>query len=300
MKWTISEFEQGQRVVDFLKSKGVHPKIWRAIQAKNIPIINQSFFQSNYLLQLGDRIDISPAFFKSKAPTELKADILLETKNLLIVNKPANILVHPSGPQKETTLNDLVLAYYLSKSISSSPHPILRLDRNTSGIVVYAKSPSVQSQLQNAELHKTYLAVVDQNFPDTDFLYSAPIQRNEDSIIERKIGDLGKSSLTHFSVLAKTSSHTTQLGSAMRKSRAVKVQAHQPTSVLRAMIQPQVALSTHWLRKTKTAQAHSVPKVPGANGAKPAPKASAIQRAAWARMNGRSGRTAALAALPVG
>ncbi len=208
MKWTISEFEQGQRVVDFLKSKGVHPKIWRAIQAKNIPIINQSFFQSNYLLQLGDRIDISPAFFKSKAPTELKADILLETKNLLIVNKPANILVHPSGPQKETTLNDLVLAYYLSKSISSSPHPILRLDRNTSGIVVYAKSPSVQSQLQNAELHKTYLAVVDQNFPDTDFLYSAPIQRNEDSIIERKIGDLGKSSLTHFSVLAKTSSHT--------------------------------------------------------------------------------------------
>ena len=208
MKWTISELDQGQRIVDFLKSKGVHPKIWRAIQAKNIPIINQSFFQSNHLLEIGDEVDISAAFFQNKVPTVQQADVLLETKDILIVNKPANILVHPSGPKKETTLNDLVLSHYLSKSISSSPHPILRLDRNTSGIVVYAKSPFVQSQLQNAELHKTYLAVVDHNFPSTDFLYSAPIQRNEDSIIERKIGPEGKSSLTHFSVLTKTASHT--------------------------------------------------------------------------------------------
>ena len=44
MKWTISELDQGQRIVDFLKSKGVHPKIWRAIQAKNIPMILQFFF----------------------------------------------------------------------------------------------------------------------------------------------------------------------------------------------------------------------------------------------------------------
>ena len=128
--------------------------------------------------------------------------IAFEDDFLLIIDKPAGMLVHPTVSQWTGTLYDLVKAYYAERGITADIHPVSRLDRNTSGLVIFAKEPIIQFWLSQGEVVKEYLAIAQGHLQDEQGLIDAPIARKEGSIIERCVDfTRGKEAKTAYQVL---------------------------------------------------------------------------------------------------
>lgn len=128
---------------------------------------------------------------------------------LLIIDKPAGMLVHPTVSERGTTLYDYVKAYYEANGINAGIHPVSRLDRNTSGLVIFAKEPVVQHWLSQQQVEKEYLALACGRFENSEGIIEAPIARKEGSIIERCVDyTRGKYAKTAYEVLAAYSSST--------------------------------------------------------------------------------------------
>lgn len=126
---------------------------------------------------------------------------------LLIIDKPAGMLVHPTVSERGTTLYDYVKAYYEANGIDAGIHPVSRLDRNTSGLVIFAKEPVVQHWLSQQQVEKEYLALACGRFENSEGIIEAPIARKEGSIIERCVDyTRGKYAKTAYEVLAAYSS----------------------------------------------------------------------------------------------
>lgn len=128
---------------------------------------------------------------------------------LLIIDKPAGMLVHPTVSERGTTLYDYVKAYYEANGINAGIHPVSRLDRNTSGLVIFAKEPVVQHWLSQQQVEKEYLALACGRFDCSEGIIEAPIARKDGSIIERCVDyTRGKYAKTAYEVLAAYSSCT--------------------------------------------------------------------------------------------
>ena len=121
---------------------------------------------------------------------------------LLIIDKPAGMLVHPTVSQWDGTLYDLVKDYYAAKGIKADIHTVSRLDKNTSGLVIFAKEPIIQFWLSQQEIVKEYLAIAQGHITEPYGIITAPIARKEGSIIERCVDyERGKEAKTAYTVL---------------------------------------------------------------------------------------------------
>ena len=125
-------------------------------------------------------------------------DIRYEDEALLIVNKPPGILVHPTTKEDENTLSSHIALYYKQQGWQLNLHPVSRLDRNTSGLVVFAKLPEIQGQLIKQGMDKEYLALVNGTLPAAHGIIDSPIARKPGSIIEREIHPDGKPCKTEY------------------------------------------------------------------------------------------------------
>ncbi len=133
---------------------------------------------------------------------ENPALLFYEDEHLLIIDKPAGVLVHPTVKEDGSTIYNYVERYYKAKNIASTIHPVSRLDRNTSGLIIFAKTPEVQHLLSKQKITKEYLAIV-QGTPNKnhDFI-NAPIARKPGSIVERCVDSSGKEALTEYEILS--------------------------------------------------------------------------------------------------
>ena len=129
--------------------------------------------------------------------------IAYEDDYLLIIDKPAGMLVHPTVNEWGTTLYDYVTDYYQRKGITANIHPVSRLDRHTSGLVIFAKEPIIQHWLSQQQMDKEYLAIVTGELPNDEGIIEAPIARKVGSIIERCVSENGKYAKTSYKLLAK-------------------------------------------------------------------------------------------------
>ena len=132
-----------------------------------------------------------------------KGTIAYEDDYLLIIDKPAGMLVHPTVNEWGCTLYDYVTEYYQRKGITANIHPVSRLDRHTSGLVIFAKEPIIQHWLSQQQMDKEYLAIVTGELPNDEGIIEAPIARKEGSIIERCVSENGKYAKTSYKLLAK-------------------------------------------------------------------------------------------------
>ncbi len=132
-----------------------------------------------------------------------EGNIAYEDDYLLIIDKPAGMLVHPTVNEWGTTLYDYVTEYYQRKGITANIHPVSRLDRHTSGLVIFAKEPIIQHWLSQQQMDKEYLAIVTGELPNTEGIIEAPISRKEGSIIERCVSEKGKYAKTSYKLLSK-------------------------------------------------------------------------------------------------
>ena len=142
-------------------------------------------------------------------PLKYNLDILYEDEGLLIVNKPSNMAIHPSCLHFDTTLSNAVRYYYDSIGLHRKIRPITRLDKDTSGIVVFAKNQYIQEclidQMGKNVFQKTYIAILTGVLPHRTGIINAPIARKSNSIIERCIDENGDKAISIYEVLASTS-----------------------------------------------------------------------------------------------
>ena len=129
-------------------------------------------------------------------------DIRYEDEALLIVNKPPGLLVHPTTKDDADTLSARISRHYLQQGWHLNLHPVSRLDRNTSGLVVFAKLPEIQGQLIRQGMQKEYLALATGLLPAGHGIIDSPIARKPGSIIEREISAEGRPCKTEYWVIS--------------------------------------------------------------------------------------------------
>ena len=158
-------------------------------------IVNEKPIKNYVPIKLGDSIEIeldnNTDESENIVATKMNLDILYEDDILIIVNKPADMPVHPSILHYDNTLSNGIKYYYKQKRLSTKIRPINRLDKDTSGIVIFAKYPFIQNcfvkQMNNNQYSKKYIGIVEGAFEHREGTIKAPIVRKEDSIIERKV-----------------------------------------------------------------------------------------------------------------
>jgi 23S rRNA pseudouridine1911/1915/1917 synthase len=128
----------------------------------------------------------------------MQPQIIYEDDNVLVVAKPAGMLVHPTVKLEPDTLYGFVKNYYADAHLDLGVHPVFRLDRFTSGLVLFAKQAKVQAQLSGQAVTKEYLALVTGNLPAEHGIIDAPIARKPGSIVERCVSAAGKPALTEY------------------------------------------------------------------------------------------------------
>ncbi len=159
-------------------------------------------------LQTGDHLGLSlhSGFGSSNLPAyDVELNILYEDRWLIAVDKPAFMLVHPLTIQENGTLANIIRQYQICQNEEYTIRPVSRLDRNTSGIVLFAKNSYVQHVLQiqgkNGRFQKEYLALTDGHLWLPYDRITKKIGRKPGSIIEHEVSDTGKDAITEYSVI---------------------------------------------------------------------------------------------------
>lgn len=207
--YKIKEKSIEQVVSLFLKERGYSSNIITHLKkTQNGITINGKWAYTRDVLHAGDILQINLIEEESShniVPTPLPLDIIYEDEDLLVVNKPADMPIHPSQGNYDNTLANAVAHYYQSQNIPYTYRCINRLDRDTTGLLILAKhmySASLLSKMvQNREIHREYLAIATGQTPEQGVI-TAPIGRVDGSTIERQVDeDHGEYACTHFRTL---------------------------------------------------------------------------------------------------
>ena len=164
--------------------------------------VNGNPQHTDFAVQPGDTVSVR----LDEPPIEYPAQqgeltVLYEDDHILLVDKPAGMLIHPSRSQNTGTLANLVAGYYEKNGQKCAFHPMTRLDRDTFGIVLLAKHSHAHSLLQAGSLQKTYHALT-LGGPEADSgIIDAPIARRPLPSLLRYVNQEGKPSMTQYRVL---------------------------------------------------------------------------------------------------
>lgn len=138
-------------------------------------------------------------------PNKMDLNIMYEDDGLLVLNKPSGIPVHPSILHYEDSLSNGVKYYFDQIGLKKKIRPVNRLDKDTSGLVIFAKNEYIQEclirQMQNSSFKKEYLCIISGKLKDKNGIIDAPISRKQNSIIERCVDSNGQKSVTHYKVI---------------------------------------------------------------------------------------------------
>lgn len=169
---------------------------------------NDSTAHINKKINVGDNILINLDFEETSdniVPTKMDLDILYEDDGLLILNKPPFIPIHPSMDHFEDSLSNGVKYYFNSIGLKRKIRPVNRLDKNTSGIVIFSKNEYIQEclikQMKSNCFKKEYIAVVKGIINKEFQVIDEPIARKENSIIERCVSKNGDRAITEVKLL---------------------------------------------------------------------------------------------------
>jgi len=174
--------------------------------------------KASYKVQIHDKI-----FLKEKEPKDihLKAqdipiEVIYEDNDIIVVNKPKGLVVHPANGNPDGTLVNALMA--ICKDTLSGiggeirPGIVHRLDKDTSGILVIAKNDethiNLSNQIKNREVKKTYIALVRGNVQANEATIDMPIARSTQDRKKMAVNKNGKNAITHFKVLKRYGDYT--------------------------------------------------------------------------------------------
>lgn len=211
LEYIISSDTNLVTVLDFLKQEGFSRHILSSMKnsSGNCIVLNGERGFGRSVLKEGDRLVVTVPEVESGENiirTEMDLDILYEDEDILVINKPAGMPVHPSMENYENTLANGIAWYFSQKGEDFVYRCINRLDRDTTGALILAKNPLsaavLSVQMKRRQIRRTYLALVDGVLPESGVV-DAPIARMEGSVITREVNfETGESAVTHYERLA--------------------------------------------------------------------------------------------------
>lgn len=188
------------------------------LKKNNNIFLNNNHTNINQEINPGDTIVVDLNFEESSdniIPTKMDLNILYEDECLIIVDKAATIPVHPSILHYSDSLSNGIKYYYEMHNINKKIRPVNRLDKDTSGIVVFAKNEYIQEslikQMKFGKFKKYYLAILEGLLEKNTGTINAPISRKENSIIEREINSDGAKAITHYKLIKKITNNNQNL-----------------------------------------------------------------------------------------
>jgi 23S rRNA pseudouridine1911/1915/1917 synthase len=159
-------------------------------------------------LAFGDRLQIN--VFQPEEPNVIPAfhevDVLYEDDHLLILNKPPGMDTHPNAPGQTDTLANAAAFHVQSEGSSLNVRHIHRLDRDTSGAVLFAKTSFagaiLDKMLEERKVKRTYLAVADGKLKNRKGTIDRPIGRDRHHPVRRRVSKTGQAAITHYEVVS--------------------------------------------------------------------------------------------------
>ena len=193
-----------QSMNHIIKQQHISQRMRRRLRNEGIITVNNEPATWNTLVHGGDHLvmKLTPEQEFSLSPMDL--DIVYEDEHILVINKAAGVLMHPTSTVRDHTLANGVLYYYQETHQHYDFHPVHRLDKDTSGIVIIAKTSVVQHAFDKKHTHfyKTYDAIVEGKLPSVPLTINWPIGRKPGSIIERYCTNEGKPARTDITVIS--------------------------------------------------------------------------------------------------
>lgn len=211
IEYRIDEGCNNQSIEKFLQGKGyTRQSIVDLKKMDRNVLINGKWEHMNARLIEGDILTVNideEASSENIKPVKLDFDIVYEDEDILVVNKPADMPIHPSRNNDDNTLGNGLVYYFSQKDESFVYRCINRLDRDTTGLVIIAKhqvaAGILYTQMQNRLIKREYLAVVcnqREDIPECGTV-DEPIVRLTASGIERAVGKEGERAVTHYNVI---------------------------------------------------------------------------------------------------
>lgn len=205
----IYEKTEGQQLKYFLKEQGISKGLLAKIKFQGGQIaVNGRIENVLYQLKAQDVVQITipdEGEHETVLLDETPIDIVYEDAHILVVNKPANVASIPAQYHPNGTMANRVKAYYKRQNYANQViHVVTRLDRDTSGLMVFAKHgfahAKLDVQLRNKQFVKRYQALVTGEIAQLQnhALIDLPIARDYDSLLKRKIDDSGKQAKTEY------------------------------------------------------------------------------------------------------
>lgn len=156
-------------------------------------------------------------------------ELLYEDDHLLIANKPAGMIVHPIRQEQDGTLVHALSALFAQRGEPVSVHPVHRLDKDTSGAILLAKSSYghqlADRLLREGGIHREYVAVVGGQLADGSGTIDAPIGRDPKHPTRRRVTTEGDAAVTHYEVM-KRSPYVTMVRVWLETGRTHQIRVH--------------------------------------------------------------------------
>lgn len=209
LSYQIDKDEHYDNVLHVLKEQFLlSDRLITKLKKANKIYLNDLQTYTKKSLTVGDTVSVLIDFEEDNSnivASNIPLNIIYEDDYLLVLNKPANIAIHPSILHFDNSLSNGVKFYFDKLGLKKKIRIVNRLDRNTSGIVILAKNEYIQEclikQMKTNEFKKEYLAIAKGILESKSGTLNFPIARKEGSIIERTVSSDGDSAITHYDVV---------------------------------------------------------------------------------------------------
>lgn len=212
--FTVSEEDREKRIDIFLAEKDSdHSRSFyqKLIEKENIKVNDEVCTSKKYKVETGDKIavDIPPARDLEIVAEDIPLDIVYEDDDVMVVNKPVGMVVHPAAGNYTGTMVNAIM-YHCGDRLSSingeiRPGIVHRIDKDTSGLLMIAKNDtahnSLAAQLKEHSIKRRYKAIVYNNFVNDEGMVDAPIGRDPSNRMKMAVEYRnGKEAITHYEV----------------------------------------------------------------------------------------------------
>lgn len=208
-KYIVEDEFLGKQVKQVLKHKmKISERLIKMMKYDGKILINGLPVRVNELLKLGDLVEANVTFDEETSditPQDIPIEIIYEDEYLVAVNKRSNIVVHPTFSHPDGTIANGLMFYMQKQGIMRKIRPVSRLDRDTTGIIIFAKNQFVQQalieQMNQKLFEKEYFGVVFDDISPSLGTIDLPIARKPDSIMLREISPIGDHAVTHYQTI---------------------------------------------------------------------------------------------------
>ncbi len=216
----VEEGEENKRLDVYLSEKNKkfsRSAIQRLIDEEKIQI-NSKKAKSSYKVQIGDKITLEevPAKEIELKAQDIPLEVIYEDKDIIVINKPKGLVVHPANGNPDGTLVNAIMAI-CKDSLSGiggeiRPGIVHRLDKDTSGILIVAKNDeahiNLSEQIKNRKVKKVYIALVRGVVKENKATIDMPIGRSKNDRKKMAVDKNGKNAITHIKVLKRYDGYT--------------------------------------------------------------------------------------------